>query len=242
MWTLEHPLSFPSLVIVRNPVEIVHKSKRGTHRTKRMLFKLDWSGHDERIQRIHERTQTKIKTKSPEREERPYIENCPQKYTDWLNEVRFALDTSYLSEIKRMVFKAQEEWTLYRPFDTAVRDRCLRPATEFVHCAFYLLSDCLYNEDKKYWMRKRGLYGIALNIMLYKFWFNQTGGGLVGHKADMPRLHESLKDPDRLYFDTTAEEMQEIRDWLKDVDEHKATVQKQWEKYALVPEDLQEKE
>lgn len=232
MWTLDHPLSFPSLVSAqRGPVQIVHKGKTGLHKTNKLLYKLDWRGHDERLRKAHDRLQLKLHGQDEGRRIVPYFENCPQEYTEKLQNLRFALDANYLSEIKRMVFRAQEEWTLYRPFDTSVRDHCLRPATEFIHCAFYLLSDCMYNEEKKYWVRKRGFYAIVLNAMLYKFWYNQTGGGWIEYKADIPKLRESLKDPERMFFDTTAEEMQEIRDWVAAVDEHQQGMKKIRDEY-----------
>ena len=232
MFTMSSPLSFPSLVLCSyEKVPVVHKGNKGRKNVvhKYHMFMLDWTEHDQRIKKRHERNEKKITSRGMIR----FHENLPKKYTEWLQNLRFALSESYEREIRRNAWNAQEEWNIRRPFDTVVREHCLRPAIQFVNCAFYLLCDCIYDEQKKYWSRFKGLHRFAVNVMLYKFWAHQTGRGLLRRNAEIDKIermiaeYETLGDraPFKTFFETD-EERDEFYEFLDALKKHEEEAEK----------------
>ena len=116
----------------------------------------------------------------------------PFQYDELAWKTRFAIPKDYAAEIERMSLAANNDWALERPFDTNVRERCLEPAIEYIWCAFYLIADCVWDDEGHYF--DRSWLSIAMPYMLaYKFWRGQTGSGLVCDHAKIDKLREIVE-------------------------------------------------
>lgn len=119
-----------------------------------------------------------------------YYPSLPENWINFLNNLTFALDYSYKEEIERCCFRAQEERSLInRGFDTSIREYCLNTAETFIDVAFFLLSDCIYDEKKKYFDR-RYPHCFIKTMLLYCFWHHQTGDGLVWYNSKMDEFEK----------------------------------------------------
>lgn len=99
----------------------------------------------------------------------------------------FALTSDYHTEMRRNAVRARQEWDYPRSFDTMIRESCLAPAVAHARVAFYLLADCIWDPETKYWWKEKDLQ-LSTSLMAYKFWLGQTGRGLVGDHAGFGKL------------------------------------------------------
>ncbi len=104
----------------------------------------------------------------------------PEELDKEVKDYVFALDSGYLSEIRRCSQQGVQEWNVPRPFDTIIREMCLEVPQSYIKVAFSLLSDCILNEKTGYWDHSDRRESACL--MLYKFWCHQTGRGLLTSK------------------------------------------------------------
>jgi hypothetical protein len=130
--------------------------------------------------------------------------NYPDDFTDLYNKYSSILiPKTYYNEIIHYRDLAIQEWSRNRPFDTNVRETCLSVGESCVDNFFYLLYDCIYiyNKDlfdnfnlimnkldtKEFDILERDNFHVEINILrvlwLFRFWKNQTGGGLVINKS-----------------------------------------------------------
>lgn len=123
----------------------------------------------------------------------PYVPTLPKEYDEWVYGLKFAIPNSYLHEIRRNARRAAEEWSLRRPFDTVIRECCLRPAVSHAYVTFMLVADCIYDEEKQYYDRQ---CKPARHILPYKFWVYQTGLGLVWRHSLGEMVDWSVKEDD----------------------------------------------
>ena len=128
------------------------------------VYRLDWSGHSG---------------------------DLPLEYREWSDNLLFVISDDYYNEIQRCMRRFNEEWAMRRRFDTSVRETCLNPAIEFAFTAFYLLCDCLYDEEKNYFLRDSRKI-IAHNILAYRFWWTQTGEGCVRYHAKLDEMEHRV--------------------------------------------------
>jgi hypothetical protein len=136
----------------------------------------------------------------------------PEPYLSELNNQLFAIPDSYHHEIRRCVEMAlAEQRHSYHPFDTSVRDFCAKASHAYIQTAFYLLADCAVDEEKGYWKRDRLLY----RMMLYRFWYNQTGWGLTEDRehGDFDTLRWYVYGPHA--HKGNPEQNQRIKDFLE---------------------------
>lgn len=147
------------------------------------IYRLDWEAFDETLLKQHKRWNRRCWPGL----EIPFHSVLPERYDQLLRNARFALNQTYELEIQRNCRRALEEWNIYRGFDTNVRETCLETGQAHAWVAFYLLNDCLYDEETKYY--DRGPQSWLLNhAMVYKFWGHQTGGGLLWRNARFEQL------------------------------------------------------
>ena len=120
----------------------------------------------------------------------PRYHECkiPEPYDSKAINLLFAPSAEYLKEIRRMSTQALLEWSTPCGFDTMAREHRLSPAIEYVRTAFWLLCDCLYDEHTHYFYRGDDKW-IMRYVLGYKFWYGQTGSGLVGEHAGFETLY-----------------------------------------------------
>lgn len=121
----------------------------------------------------------------------------PVEYQTLLDKSIFAINGTYERAIEDMFLNGRHYWgfRLYEGFDTSVREHLLRPAKEFISCAFYLLGDCWYDVDNK-WYSRDPLRSWLYRVMVYRFWAGQTGRGCQWWNAGFDKVEEALKNKD----------------------------------------------
>lgn len=178
----KHRLLFPNLYFYKDG-----KLKRNNGKTTKIrLYKLDWNSIEKIKQEHHDKWLKEQWNVNPST--RPKFLTLPPEYIDIVDNFVFAIDLDYEKEIHRNSHRADEEWHVKRSFDTNVREYCLTPAISHVEVAFYLLSDCFYDEEKQWFSRHDGYGSIAKEAMLYRFWCGQTGRGLIWNRAGLNKL------------------------------------------------------
>lgn len=175
-------------------LEYIDEHKKGT------IYTLNWKQFD---QKVRER-ETKWKEQSwPETDFNiDNILKLPQEYEDLLNNSQYLIRTSYLASIMHYINLSQFERNQYNPFDTCIREYCLKVPEAAVNVAFKLIADCLYDPKTEYFCRDWDIKSFHSTLLLYKFWLFQTGRGLVCERdfADIERLNEEYfltHDPER---------------------------------------------
>ncbi len=186
MLYVNHRLLFPSLVYQRDfvmkgpPVSegdsdkgTVVKNNKPSWTKKVKLYKLDWEKIELEKERKHKKWN---KTQWPDFKV-PYTNTLPEELDEEIKNIIFALSPGYLNEIRRCSQQGLAEWNVSRPFDTVIREMCLEIPKKYIKVAFSLMSDCVFDEGTGYW--KHGNRRETACLMLYKFWCNQTGRGLL---------------------------------------------------------------
>lgn len=123
-----------------------------------------------------------------------YPENWKQYYDKFST---ILIPKPYYDEIKHFEKLALEEWNRSRPFDTSVRESCLKVAEESVNLYFYLLYDAVYIYNKDLYNEYFDLI-IIRTLWSFRFWKHQTGGGLVLKKSTSHCKNLSVLDLERL--------------------------------------------
>lgn len=145
----------------------------------------------------------------------------PADYDNAIKSLKFALPRDYRREIMHYATMYHIERHRERPFDTVIRDLCLKPAISAIECAFALLLDCLYDDQNEVWMhefvtildRKASNPTITLDrslllsLMLYKFWRGNTGSGLIWDRAGLDALERRMMDLERPLPDDVHQDM-----------------------------------
>jgi hypothetical protein len=161
-------------------------------KSKLQLFKLDWDSVDQyKADQYAQWKQEYWEKTNTGESARPGT--LPPEYDAKIKNLLFALPNSYRREIEHLARLFMSEMTRSRGFDTCVRERCLQPAIAAINTAFYLLDDCLYNEETEGWYRSQ-FKRLYLHAMQYKFWRGYTGRGLVYDHAGLDKLDESLQE------------------------------------------------
>jgi len=109
----------------------------------------------------------------------------PQPYEEDIHNMRFVINAAYLDEINRTRANAITEWARgsQLPFDTVIREACLKPGIAFAEIYIKLTWDCAYESGRNAWESSW-----LENAMLYKLWLGQTGGGCVPKNAKIEHL------------------------------------------------------
>jgi len=202
MYKMLNGLTFPRLVFVRS-------AERGS------IFTLDWSEKEKKVETEHknwlEKYHTDFFAYLLKNEKPVYIEQFPKSFNSDLKSSLFCLPNSYLDEVRRQTSEAMIEWSSRYPFDTVIREKCLEPAITHVKIAFYLLKDCICDDNGDF--LHNNYSRTATYIMLYKFWAGQTGRGCVREHAFLDNLKEDIsyyKDNNKELYEYTSLFLSEI--------------------------------
>jgi len=100
----------------------------------------------------------------------------------------FALDRDYYAAIVylKQMAETHREHPFFQGFDTSVRDSLHKITQESVWLFFFMLGDCLYNREKKWWARGPKSNWWA-HQAAYMHWVGRTGSGLYHSFAKFPR-------------------------------------------------------
>jgi hypothetical protein len=143
--------------------------------------------------KLHFQKETKFKSWGEDGTTRIYeldwdeLRKLPEPYDAWVKRFTFALPHHYYEEITRSSVMANIEWGHPKPFDTAVRPRMA--TVGFIYDAFMLLADCLYDQNKDYFYRGNDK-GLVKHAMLHKFWYSNTGRGVVDEFARAHKIRD----------------------------------------------------
>ena len=198
-------LDFPRLVYITST-----RFKKNTltgAKGETSVFKVDWDGFDERSRKRHDEWNKKC---WPDLNVE-FVYQFPEKHEKMLKGMQFAIPSNYLREIKRHVWQARSEWSYVGDlhFDTSVRETCLYPSIAHTKTAFYLLTDCSYDESTNYYDRRdeRILYQY---LMLYRFWQHQTGRGLIDSHSGFDHLEWIVEKDSTFHHDKQKEIVKEF--------------------------------
>ena len=187
-----HSLRFPNLVF-EDETTWTGSMLPLKSNTKR-IYRLDWGNFDSISIKNHKKWVESRCEFNPDSDpsDYPYQHPLPSVYEKCVREARFAINQAYMKEIRYNAEQAVEVWGRQRGFDTCVREFCLGPAISHVKVAFYLLDDCLCAEGETCFARDDRCV-FLYHAMLYRFWFDQTGRGLLKRNADFQQLRDRIK-------------------------------------------------
>ena len=137
----------------------------------------------------------------------------PKEYDEYVRKMTFAIPDFYLREIRNQSYMALTEWNGNYPFDTVIREMCLKPAIAHTYVAFRLISDCLYDPITNYFSREP-MKIIAPQVLLYKFWVFQTGRGLIRDHAEF----RMIEDMQTIRIGGDDSDSYQIREFLTAID------------------------
>lgn len=184
MYKLEKELYFPRLNRIG---ETTFKSWGETQKTTN-IYKLNWHWKETILRERHVKW---LKQNHPHLDI-PFIDDLSEPYNQWMKKMQYALPVKYLHEIRRCAQMANVEYNIFRPFDTSISDMCLDPGIKFVYVAFRLVADCAYDPKTEYFYRGEDK-AFLTNALLFKFWINQTGRGMVWQYAEMDKLSNRIE-------------------------------------------------
>lgn len=145
-----------------------------------------------------------------------YFRALPDQWDNIVKRASFAIPRNYLDEIRKNSKQAEMLWGTERGFDTMIREICLEPVIAHVGVAFKLLGDCLYDDSTGRY--DRGLRSFIINeAMIYKFWFGQTGHGLLWRNAGMDHLVQMAEST---FIPPDSPRKDYIRSFLDDIRDH----------------------
>jgi len=170
------------------------------------LYRLDWSGMEKILQENYEasdrnRADQLLKkweeplgaTLCPPKDP-PFFPALPAKQVKNLDSCIFNIKPNYRNEILRNAKRAVAEHDIERKFDTNIREMCQQTVEAHVEVAFSLLADCFYDINEMKFSRDYVLKFMMPKWMLFRFWFHQTGWGLVWDLAKFNELEDNLND------------------------------------------------
>lgn len=228
MLRLTHPLYFPQISRI-GETHFKSWSENDSEKTVN-IYKLDWSQIDKFKK---ENFYKHIANSSDEK----YFGSIPEPYDSWVQDLQFVVPRDYLEEIRKCSKKAAMRWGNEYPFDTMIREICLEPAISFVNVAFRLLSDCLYDSETNYFSRDSSRK-IVTQALLYKFWRDQTGRGLVRDHAYFDKLNKMMKYvlEDKNQDKERNKLVSIIRDFLKVIDKFEEETNEYYERRNTIQE------
>lgn len=110
----------------------------------------------------------------------------PEEFDTEIKSLVYQLPAAYRRSIEHFTSLFLLERNANYPFDTCIRDGCMRVSHAAINTAFFLLSDCIVDPNTGSWYRNdKQLVECKLR---YKFWRLYTGRGLVFEFAGHHRL------------------------------------------------------
>lgn len=232
-----HNLYFPEMVCVGETSLKINDEESRTL----PIYKLDWTEKEIAVGKKHEAWLRKYHPDTKMSIVGFYGNELPSPYGSWINEMQYVISPEYKREIRRCAEQALGEWNIKRPFDTSIREMCLGPAIEFVKIAFRLLADCAYDPKTNYYYRKSDKR-ILSPALLYKFWINQTGGGMTWFHAGLDYLERLLKENEYgKTWEVNDPERKEIKEFLVEIVDQEQIINDKFARVMVDNEEIKEK-
>jgi hypothetical protein len=224
-----HRLFFPKLQFIKED-SLIRKSKDSGSGRPINTYRLDWTKQEEVIKKEHE----DWKAKYHPTKDLPFIGQLPEEWDTWIKSLVFAIDEGYLREIRYWSQFALNSWNRsnFASADTVVREICLEPAIGMIRVAFFLIGDCTYDPENKWYSRTDKNF-LVEHVMSYKFWAYQTGRGLLWKRARLNDLEwcteqstTATKNPDDPFI-------VEGKKLLADIKKHQEIFDKAYDELAI---------
>jgi hypothetical protein len=221
---------FPELVFVK----YIDESKNSER-----LYKLDWGPKE---QYMKDEYDDMIKYSPNPRTKQIVFDKTmffPHEYIDWLYNLRFKISEYFMEEIVYQAKRGKEEWCRRFPKyhlegdDSSLNDRTKKFALVHFYTVFELLSDCLYDIEKK--ERDRDLDFFAKVAMLIYFWEGQTGGAqlLLDSYSGYSKLSEVYSPNNNKWHSDSS--IKFVQDFQKLLIEKKTRIEKEHEIILSIP-------
>lgn len=214
-----HPLYFPKLI----QEGCCHLKREGGESCQVMgMFRLDWSAQESRVQAAFDHWK---ESQHPDKDI-PFLGSLPADYDERVKACRFAISKEYLRVIRESARQGLAVWSGEYPFDTIIRDLCHKPAVTHFEVAFGLLADCLYDQEAEYWDRSDFKHMLR-EVMLTKFWYYQTGRGLIERFAGHDVLKRRCEDTRASWREHAAGDMtyvETVERFLSAMEDHARAV------------------
>jgi hypothetical protein len=178
------------------------------------IYKLNWNNFDDIILKRHQ----EFNQKCWPNQSIPIVQKFDPHYEEILQSLKFAVPIHYMDAIHDATNSAMSEWNKERRFDTNIREMCLQPAIKFVEVAFRLLCDCAYDEITNYFYRAENKY-LLPHLLLFRFWQNQTGAGLIEEHAGFGELQLKLSWLKKQFLETQDDPTKTTRRMPRDGEE-----------------------
>ena len=180
------------------------------------LFKLDWEPVDKLKIEQYLKWRDQYWSEAKEFWPKKVPETLPKEY-EWVSDLTYAIPKSYQDEIEHFTALSIVEWSRKRSFDTVIREMCLDVREKAINCAFKLIADCIYDEEKKGWARSNKF--LTKHLLMYKFWREVTGRGLVYDHAEFERIEWLANTDSDLVSRKESEEARKCIDRIKEWEE-----------------------
>jgi len=182
-------LYFPKMVFEKPTTIQISSNDPLTNFKSVNLYKLDWSRKENKCNHS--------------------LKELNDEYESLISNLRFVISDNYLVEIRRCSWDAVKEWNIRRQIDTSLKSMYMQPAAAYVETAFRLLVDSLFDEETKFYYRKKDKL-IMIYLLLYKFWKNQVSNSLI---FNFSKINELLTVS--INENITDVEAEEINKFLK---------------------------
>lgn len=215
-------LEYPRLIF-KEKVKVKHKENPFTSNK----YVLDWSRLEEKKLRKFKDfcykngvdTEGDELTATGSAADRIYPGTAPKDTVGLTSKLEFVLSNRYLNQIKYNVLQAHYNYSFIDGgFDTMIREYCYKPSESHIQVAFFLLADCVFNNETEYFDRSFPT-GLIASKLLCRFWSFQIGYGWLRQRCLVNELEEDLE-----YIDdkkTKSQVRNHIRsfdDWCYELD------------------------
>lgn len=175
--------SFPKFASNPPPTDprLIKLSKQmvPAEKTSVRIYRLDWSYIDAKKEKLQQERYEKLfgKVSNETVPPIPFVPqpSLPRSYSMAMDALEFAIPDSYMKAINHCCLSAMMEWEHPYPFDTVIREACLKPAIAYIKTAFHLIGDCVYDPYKSYYTRSWETKGVFEQTAIVRFWIHQTG-------------------------------------------------------------------
>jgi len=217
MLSYPHPLYFPKII------NTGRSTQQGTSNKFYSIYTLEWEQKENTCRKKHEEWNLEHWKNQPI----PFIPSLPQDIDIWITNMKFVIPSVYRKEINRNARRCIQEWNVNRPFDTNVREYCLKTAETHAFIAFYLLEDCAWDiSNNCYYRKEHDDRFLVKHTLAYKFWAHQIGRGCVRENARLDEL-EKIRDYDFMVGDKDMRKRGELaEEFLENIETHEKEMEK----------------
>lgn len=136
---------------------------------------------------------------------------------EFTNKMKFVISNTYLNQIRNNVLQAYNSLVSVDIDDTMIREYCMKPSEMNIQVAFFLIADCLFDEETNYFDRKYHINHITSSL-LWRYWSFSTGRGLLRKRCLIDELENNLKYSNSIYEKSIYYYIKDFDYWLEELD------------------------